>query len=343
MTISFTRSRSIFLLILVLWIGACSTAVQKREDPLIGKIVRTDSQAEISYPALLDKVQDSQVIYLGENHDNAEHHAIQLKVITDLIAKGKKPQLGFEFFSVDQTAYLMSFVAAGKTKTHGHATDVMETILRSQLGWQKRSDQDWNFYFQFIALARKNGLKIFGADLPKGIVRRIIRSGMQSLTGAEKTLLKPTGFKDESYQQLMFEKFKTSHCGFARESYQKKMYRTWIARNDRMALSIVSMLAGDPNQPIVMILGGGHTQHNMAVYERVAVLKPGVRQMNIGLREIAIEPMPLDHYCQSTKIGQKTFAPSHEYLWFTQRSSYEDPCRRFREQLQKMKQSTQKK
>ncbi len=152
----------------------------------------------------------------------------------------------------------------------------------------------------------------------------------------------PTGFNDESYRQLMYEKFKASHCGFAREKFQKNMYQSWIARNDRMAQSIAAMLTQDPIEPIVMILGGGHTQHNMAVYERVAFLKPGVRQLNIGLREISIEPQPLSDYCQPTKIGQKGFAPSHEYLWFTQRSSYEDPCQRFKEQLQKMKSSRSK-
>ena len=332
-------SRWLALLIVVLWTSDCSTVVQKRDDPLIGKIVRAADQAEISYDQLLADALKSEVIYLGENHDNAEHHQIQLKIINDLISKGKRPQIGFEFFSVDQTPYLMSFATATKSKMPGHGAEVLEKTLRTQLGWQQRTDQYWKFYFQFMELAKKHELKIFGTDLPAGLVKRLTRSGNSSLTGAEKTLISPTGFQEDSYRQLMFEKFKASHCGFAREAFQEKMYQTWIARNDRMAQSIVSMVTDDVTEPIVMILGGGHTQHNMAVYERVNFLKPGIAQFNLGLREITIDPLPLSDYIQTTKIGQTVFAPSHPYVWFTQRTSYEDPCRRFKKQLQRMKDS----
>ena len=155
----FLVTTTVFLLILL--IDACATVSPKRQDPLIGKIYRTTEPVEVQYSLLLKKALQSEVIYLGENHDNADHHAIQLKIIKDFVDKGKRPQLGFEFFSVDQTGYLNSFVAKEKSTRSGHSSAIDEKMLRSKLGWQNRTEKSWNFYFQFIQLAKEHHLQIF--------------------------------------------------------------------------------------------------------------------------------------------------------------------------------------
>jgi len=318
----------------------CTPMKIKRDDPLIGKIFNSADQREISYTDLLEKATGSDVIYLGENHENADHHRIQFDAIGDLIKAGKKPQLGFEFFSVEQTSFLMTYVAGNKKSMHGAVSEEsMEKRLRQDLGWQNHPDRSWQFYFRFIKLAKTHQLTVFGADLPAGTVRRITANGVDGLTPVEKTLLQPTGFQNPAYKKLMFEKFKANHCGFAREEYQGRMYQTWVARNDAMAGSIVAMVEAQPEQPVVVILGGGHTEHNMAVFERVQHLKPAIRQLNLGLTEIFRQPAPLEAYLQKTEIDGQTFDPPHQFLWFTQRYSYEDPCERFKEQLKKMKHS----
>lgn len=314
----------------------CSPMTVKRDDPLIGKIFASADQSEISYAALLDRATRVGVIYLGENHENADHHRIQLELIRDLIAKGKQPQIGFEFFSVEQTSYLMGYTTGRFPGGHGVSEKNLEVRLRHDLGWQNREDRSWQFYFEFLKLARDRHLTVFGADLAAGTVNRIARTGIDGLTPVEKALLRPTGFDSPPYKELMFEKFKAAHCGFARESHQERMYQTWLARNDTMARSIVAMADASPDQPVVVILGGGHTEHNMGVFERVQHLRPDIRQLNLGLTEIFRESAPLDEYLSTTTIGGQTFLPAYEYLWFTQRFSYEDPCLRFKEQLKRI-------
>ena len=318
----------------------CAPMKIKRDDPLIGKIFASEDQREISYKDWFAKAILAVAIYLGENHENADHHQIQFDIISDLIKAGKKPQLGFEFFSVDQTSYLMAY-ANGKGKgVHGSVSPKSrEKILRVNLGWQNRSDRNWQFYFRLIKLAKTHQLTIFGADLPAGTVSRISRGGIDALTPVEKALLQPTGFNNPAYKKLMFEKFKANHCGYARTAHQNRMYQTWVARNDTMARSIVAMSASRPEEPVVVILGGGHAEYNMAVFERVRVLSPEIRQMNLGLQEIYLEPAPLESYLETTEIDGVRFEPAHQFFWFTQRFSYEDPCKRFRKALKKMSKS----
>lgn len=331
--------KQLILSILAGALFSCTPMTHKRTDPLIGKIFNSNTRQEVTYPELLEQVGHSDVIYLGENHENADHHDIQRKIVEDLVKAGKKPQLGFEFFSIEQTSYMAAFVSGRSRSHHQTPEEILEQRLRRELGWQNRPDRTWQFYFGFLKQARTHQLTVFGADLPAGIVRGISRNGLKGLSPVEKSLLKPSGFKNDTYRKLMFEKFKAAHCGFAMKSHQEKMYETWLARNDTMANSITSMAAENPGQPVVVILGGGHTQHNMGVMERAAHFQPKLKQLNIGLTEIYRNPAPLEDYLERVTIDETTYPPVHDYLWFTQRFSYEDPCERFRKHLEAMKKS----
>ena len=49
----------------------------KRDDPLIGKIVSSIDQKEMGYQELVNELLQADIIYLGENHDNADQHQHQ--------------------------------------------------------------------------------------------------------------------------------------------------------------------------------------------------------------------------------------------------------------------------
>lgn len=327
----------------ILLMFGCSTMETMRDDPLIGKIFESEEQREVTYSDLVKKLEKQDIIYLGENHENSDHHRIQLQVITELVQLGKKPRIGFELFSRDQTGYLMTFVGSKRKHKQESQKKAEENRLRKDLGWQDRKETTWGFYFDLIALARKHELSVFGADLPKGVVRRLMRQGIAQLTPVEKEMLKSSELKDPEYQALMVEKFKAAHCGFAHKGMTEKMYQTWLERNDAMAASIVETFKSDPEQPVVMIVGSGHVEHNMGIYERVSDQLKTVRQLNIGLKEIAIKPLGLSDYFAPGKAGKRTFLPKHELLWFTQRTSYQDPCVKFRKAFKTMKLKKMKK
>ena len=275
--------------------------------------------------ALLEKMLNAQVIYLGEQHDNPYHHRLQLAIVEKLIARGKRPILGFEFFSQAQTGWLMHYTV-GKPSAFAlpQARDPGK-LLRIKLGWEKR--QNWDYYFPLIQLARQHHLPVFGADLPDGLRVRLSRSGVAGLSPLEKATWSPTGFDQEAYRRLMWQQLAISHCGMAPESLLARLYETWIARNDAMARAIVLMQAQQPNAPVVVLLGAGHVAHNMGVYERVAFLQPGIRQLNLGFQSTLPDNPPFSHYFETVSVEQTEFAPEHPYLWFTPPAPEgEDPC-----------------
>lgn len=307
-----------------------------RSDPLIGKIIDSKTSAPIQYETLVNDISTFDVIYLSEKHDNPYHHNAQEKIILSLVKMEQNPTIGFEFFSMDHTSHLLNFIDSEKVAHSKENEKFIETDLRKKLRWDTQSDKMWSYYFSLLTLAKKHTLSVAGIDMNTGLKKRITRKGIKGITPLEKEQVFSTQMNNNAYKEYMYDIFKAVHCGMGHKRMQERLYDTWIARNDKMALSITSLVKHSKG-PVVVIIGGGHTEYGLGVIDRVKAINPDIRQINIGLREISVQPTPLADYLEPLDI--KGFEPSspYDYLWFAQRVSYADPCEEFKASLKKMK------
>ncbi len=326
----------VFLMFLSAMLQSCGLKQQPmvRDDPLIGKIVDTKISTAIDFPELISRILNKDVIYLSEKHDNPAHHRIQTDIIKALIEKGKRPKLGFEFFSMDDTPFLLSFIDSGKADHSKQSLGNMEFMVRRRLGWEHQSDEMWGYYYELLCLARQEGLLVAGIDLNRSQKKRITRKGLKGLTKLEKKMIFSSNLSNEPYKDYMFDIFKLVHCGMENQALQSRLYDTWVARNDKMALSISQMVDREQPGPVVVIIGGGHTEFGLGVIERAKALDSTLTQVNVGLQEIRMDPAArLDDYTRPLDIqGLASVLPA-DFIWFTQRVSYEDPCEAFKEML----------
>ena len=306
---------------------------QATEDSLLETIWDIESGKVIKQEELIEHFLGAELIYLGEKHDNARQHEIQLQILEALIDKGKRPSIGFEFFTIGQTSLLMNFTQPSEPIMNIKSKDYdPESVLRQALGWDHRSDEEWSYYFKLIEFARDNQLPAFATDIPWGLSSRITRVGVENLHPTELSLLLDTGLNDSEYEQLMLEEFTNVHCGYRNEEMFRRMYQAWIARNDAIAQSIVNTLEANPQKPVVMIIGFGHLRHGMGIPERIAYLRPETKQINFSMIEINLEPSSLESYLPEFEINGRTFKQDFDYIWFTSRKDMEDPCKAFRKQ-----------
>lgn len=320
-------------------IQSCVTTPKKtvfRDDPLIGKIIRTQDRARLSFADLVDDAAGHDVIFLSEKHDNPMHHAIQHRIIQQLTDKGLTPIIGFEFFAMDHTPLILNFIDSGRKKHSKEIEAVIEKELRKRLNWDRQSDTMWAYYFNLLKLARDNQLLAAGLDLDESQKRRITRKGMDDLTQIEKDLLFSTNYDNPVYEAHMKSIFKAVHCGMGHDRMTDRLYAAWLARNDKMAKSI-TQLAKAEKKPVVVIMGNGHTEYGLGVMDRVAALAPDLSQTNIAIAEIFREPAGLDTYLEPLELEGFAPVPPADYIWLTQRVSYEDPCEKFKASLEKMK------
>lgn len=338
-------NRALFLILIVFALFLIqSCAVPKktmmRTDPLIGKIINTRTSQAIDFDALIRDISSYDVIYLSEKHDNSAHHQIQQRIILALIEKGLTPTLGFEFFSMADTPDLLNFIDSGKVAHSKKITKIIEADLRKKLRWDTQSDQMWKYYYDLLSIAKEKELNAAGIDLPTTLKKRITRKGINGITPLETEEVFSTHLDDPVYKDYMFSIFKAVHCGMTmgHNKMEAKLYDTWVARNDKMAHSI-TRLHSHGKGPVVVIIGGGHTEYGLGVIDRVAAIDKTIKQVNISLREISVKPSDLPDYLLPLELDGYHKVPLADFLWFTQRVSYADPCKEFKKTLQKMKQN----
>ena len=274
-----------FLFILVLFTAGCShqTLTPEEQKP-IEMIVHADG-TQLQQDDLTPYMLEADVIYFGEIHDSELQHRVQLDLVRQLIAAGAKPAIGFEFFSREQTSWLLNYTTASQNSFKPLKKERAEHVLRQRLGWSSRSD--WSYYFPLLELAKEHGLTVFGADIDQGIRSRMARTGLDNLLLIEKQGLPEDLAPDSaSYRDIIYQNLRDGHCNMASEELVKKLYRTISVRNSYMANSI-KMIRRDLelNQPVVMILGRGHVDYNSGVKTQLQYLVEDIQQLNIGLYE----------------------------------------------------------
>jgi uncharacterized iron-regulated protein len=307
-----------------------------RHDPLIGKIINARTGAGADFDTLINALKKHDVIYLSEKHDNPDHHAMQQRIIRRLIEMDIDPVIGFEFFSWEDNSDILNFLDSAKVPHSEDHIKVIEANLRKKLRWDTQPDELWKFYYDLLYLAREHGLMAAGLDIPATLKKRITGKGIEGLTPIEKELICSTGLADEAYKDYMFSIFRDVHCGMAHKPMQVKLYNTWIARNDRMAQSITKLKQYYKN-PLVVIIGGGHTSYALGVIDRVSAINPELSQVNLSLSEISVKPASLSAYLVPLYLKGYEKNPPADFIYFSQRSSYEDPCISFKKQLAEMR------
>ena len=278
----------------------------------MGSVFDTGARAPVSREQLLDAMSEAQVVYLGEKHDNPHHHAWQQHVVESLVERGRRPAIALEVFSVEQTPVLMGYVQA-PAGARG-----LEDAVRRGLGWAgTERDESWEAYGPLVSLARAHGLAIAGIDLPKSLRLRVARVGVEGLSTVERALLSPSGFRDDAYARLVAQWLRDAHCGGGSDAYIGRLYESWVARNDTMALTIHRIVQDIDPEPVVVVLGAGHVRHDMGVPERLQALRPDVRQVNVSFVEVRDGVSEAGRYAGEAEVDGRAFGPRHRYLWFT--------------------------
>lgn len=328
--------------LMVAMMPSCATRTIVPESPAEDRIIDTRTGNDIGFETLLHEIGAFDVIYLSEKHDNPDHHRCQLRVIQGLVDSGKAPVIGFEFFSMDDTPDMMNFIDSGRVKVHGHDLQkVIEADLRRKLGWENQSDEMWKYYFNLMDLAKKHELTIAGIDHKNSLKKRITRKGVEKLTAIEKEMIVSTGLSNAVYEKYMHDIFKKVHCGMANEKMQVKLYGTWVARNDKMAHSI-TRLAAHSKGPVVVIVGGGHTEYNLGVIDRVNAIDKDIKQVNIAFKEVDFHNLEPASYLAPLYLEGFDPVPVADYIWFSRPVSGEDPCKKFEAVLKRMKEKKNK-
>lgn len=294
--------RVLSLLCAALWLCGCTAtspgvtplpawqSPEGRADAQLGQIVELASGRTLTPQQLLDRLAEAPRLLIGEQHDNPDHHALQLWLLENLAARRASGSLLLEMLNPDQQARVDELRAA---LARGERPE-LPAALAWQPGW------DWAQYAALVDWALRQPAPLWAANLDREEIRRLY---------AERPALAGQRSTRAAVSEALLAQIRASHCGLLPDSQLPAMLAVQQQRDRRMA----ERLRAAPT-PAVLIAGAFHVRRDLGVPLHLEDL--GAAE---GARVLIL-----------AEVGKPVAAQAADYVWYTAAVPAEDHCARLR-------------
>jgi uncharacterized iron-regulated protein len=224
-------------LMAVLVLAGCQHAVAPA--PFNGEIRDLRSGQVLTAQQLLTRLAEPEQLIIGEQHDNADHHAVQLWVLRSLGEQRPQGSLLLEMLTPDQQPRI--------DQVHQSITPPAD--LPGALAWQ--DGWDWNLYGPIVRFALTQPYPLLAANLNSAEIRTVYRNP---------PVLKGQRSNVESVKTVLLEQISDSHCGLLPESQMPAMLAVQQQRDRRMAERLLAAPA-----PSILLAGAWHARKDVGV------------------------------------------------------------------------------
>ena len=247
-----------FTIISFLWgcAGKSDTVLIKDKSQTVkpDTIISTKTGKSITFDQLMADLNRYQIIFVGENHTNSAHHAIQQKIIEAVFQNTPSMRVGMEMFdrSYQEVVDLWS---AGVLDE--------ETFLR-KVHWYANWQFDFGLYRDILGFIKENRIKIVALNIPFYITGRIRVGGIDNLPDTDKQYLpKEIDTSNAAHRKYVEQVFNQHHL---RGNVKfDDFYMVQCVWDEIMAESIAANLGGNK---IVVLSGNGHIQYKYGIPDR---------------------------------------------------------------------------
>ncbi|WP_166216365.1 ChaN family lipoprotein [Pseudomonas atagonensis] len=238
--------RGIWLLA-VMWLAGCQHVAAP---PISGEIRDLHSGELLTAQQLLARLDEPERLIIGEQHDNAAHHAVQLWLLKSLGEQRPQGSLLLEMLTPVQQSKIDALRKNASTPTD------LPAALAWQDGW------DWKLYGPIVQFALTQPYPLLAANLDTSEIRTVYRTP-PTLRGERSNA--------QSVKTTLLEQIGDSHCGLLPASQMPAMLAVQQQRDRRMA----ERLMAAPT-PSLLLAGAWHARKDVGV--PVHVLDLGATQ-----------------------------------------------------------------
>jgi len=210
-----------------------------------------------SLSQVIDNVRDKRIVYVGEEHTNYAHHAVQLEVIKGLLGKDRKIAIGMEMFQIPYQAVLDDYVSGAIDR---------KTFLK-KTEYFNRWRFDYELYQPIIDFARENRIPVIALNIEREIVDLVSKNGIDALTADLKAKVPPDmDFSDEQYRERLKKVF-SEHTSL-KDSNFDFFFESQILWDETMSQSADRYLSAHSDSRMVILAGSGHLMFGSGIPKR---------------------------------------------------------------------------
>ena len=223
-------------------------------------------------PEAMDDLPSADIVFLGEIHDNAVHHANQARAVRAMQPRA----LVFEMLTPDQAA-----------RVPADRSDV--AAMDAALGWSASGWPDFSLYQPIFAAAPD--ARIYGADVYEDEVRRALVEGAGPVFGVDAARFGlDTPLSEEEATRRQAEQAE-AHCGAMPPEALPGMVEVQRLRDATLARAAIAAVA-DTGGPVVVITGTGHARRDWGAPAVVMPAAPVLTVLSVGQIEGQAEDDP---------------------------------------------------
>ncbi len=223
-------------------------------------IIDLHTATHLDFQSLIEKLAPNDLVFVGEIHNNAEHHLIQVQILQALMACCGPVDVAMEFFRTPQQPVLDSYLAG----------EMDEREFLKAVEWDTSWGYPYHLYRPLISLARENGSRILALNVPQELVKRVARVGIGGLTPEERDRL-----------PLQIDLSVRAHREYVRNAYLMHprtripsfefFYEAQCVYEEFMAESLADYFieAGRHHRKVVAFTGNGHLVYGFGIPSRV--------------------------------------------------------------------------
>jgi len=278
------------------WISRIATM---REPIGSEEIFRLPEGNRISFVQLLDDLDETRVVFLGEVHDQVEHHQIQLKVLRSLIQKGKNAVVAMEMFERSQQPTLDRW-------SQGLLTE--EEFLK-ETQWETTWGIDYNLYKGILDEIRHRHLKVLGLNIERELVRKMALSGIEGLSLEDRKKLPEMDLTDQLHHTYIASVYE-GHKGSSAKDFEH-FYQAQCLWDEAMAETLSEFLksARGEERTVLVFAGNGHVAFDFGIPKRF------YRRTSLPYKTIVLKEWKkkIDEELTFTE----TSSPLANFLWIT--------------------------
>ena len=248
-------------------LGACQGAPPAGETPQPAApisiegdyaIFDTATGLTVSINELADALAEFDVVFIGEQHTNKVGHRLEIETTEALFERRGKLILSLEMFERDVQESMNAYLAG----------EIDEEEFRSV-------SRPWpNYEYGYrpgIELAKREGLQVLAANIPRPLASRVVREGLTNVLAADhapRIVMTPAGEYRDRFNAIM------GGHGDTLGSHADNVFAAQCIKDATMAESISDALSSAPGTLVVHWCGKFHSDAHLGTVERLAVRRP---------------------------------------------------------------------
>lgn len=222
-----------------------------------GDIVHTATGRSMTIDEALAWLAAHRVIYVGESHDSADDHDVQLRILRGLVARGDRPvAIGLEMVPRNHQGVLDAWLA-------GTIDDAaFEAVWRA--GW----GDTLRYYRPLLDLAKENGLRVLALNAERDLVKAVRAQPPEELA-PEIASRVPELDLDDPWHRALIGAFFAGHAADA--GVIEGFYRAQVLWDETMADTASRFLASPDGAEarLVIFAGGNHVRWGIGIPRRL--------------------------------------------------------------------------